>query len=80
MAGPGIVQSALTQYSAYSVPGIVALLILREVFGFLRNRNGSGKASISDLLATQTEILKRMDKRQEEQGQCLARIETRQQA
>jgi len=74
MVEPGTVQAAASQYS---VPGIVALLIVREVFGFVRSRNGNGKPKITSLLATQTEILKRMNERQEEQGKVLTRIEDR---
>lgn len=29
--------------SAYAVPGIAVYLILKEVFGYIRNRNGNGR-------------------------------------
>lgn len=38
-----------TAFTQIGIGGIIALLVLREVFGFLRGRNGSGKITSDDL-------------------------------
>lgn len=69
----------IEQVSQFGIAGIVALLILKEVFSFLSKRNGNGKTvqdwRISNLETSVIQLTKSMEERNKLTGIFISKME-----